>query len=228
MRKNLIYKLVLLGTIIFGLLYSLPFYAQDSRPFWSEIKSFQKQDETSKPAKNGIVFYGSSSIRKWVNAELNFKDYQVINRGFGGSTLAQATDYLNFLVFPYQPREVVIYSGENDIAMDHTSANETISRLKTLVAKLRAGLPNVPIVFLSIKQSPSRAQFGQIVLQANSGIKSYLATLSKATYLDVNSKMLNAQGGMRPELFEADMLHMKPAGYAIWEKELRPYLIKSQ
>jgi lysophospholipase L1-like esterase len=224
MNRNLMYKLALLAAMT--LLFSAPIYAQDSRPFWGEILSFQHQDSISMPANNGIVFYGSSSIRKWVNAERDFKDLQVINRGFGGSTLAQASDYLNYLVFPYQPREVVIYSGENDIAMDHINAGETLHRLQTLVTKIRVNLPNVPIVYLSIKQSPSRTQYSQIVLQANTGIKNYLATISKATYLDVNGKMLDAKGGLRPELFEADMLHMKPAGYAIWEKELRPYLIK--
>jgi lysophospholipase L1-like esterase len=223
MKQKLMQKLVLIGAM--AVLFTAAQCKKETRPFWREIEAFQQLDKTSMPPKNGIVFYGSSSIRKWVDAEQHFKEFQVINRGFGGSTLAQASDYLKYLVFPYKPREVVIYSGENDIASDHASADETIQRLKTLVTKLRVGLPNVAIVFLSIKQSPSRTEFGPVVLQANAGIKTYLATLSKTTYLDVNAKMLDAKGGMRPELFEADMLHMKPAGYAIWEKELRPYLM---
>ena len=178
------------------------------------------------PPKHGIVFLGSSSIRKWVNAETNFKDYQVINRGFGGSTLAQAIEYLDYLVFPYEPRQVVIYTGENDIATDKVDAEETFQRCKTLITKIRDRLPNVPVVFLSIKQSPSRVQFTNVVLKANNLIKAYIKELPNATYLDVNAKMLNEQGGLRPELFESDMLHMKPEGYAIWEKELTPYLIK--
>ena len=178
------------------------------------------------PATHGIVFLGSSSIRKWTDAETTFKSYNVINRGFGGSTLAQAADYVNQLVFPYQPRQVVIYSGENDIAVDKISAEETLSRLQKLVTNIRTGMPNVPIVFMSIKQSPSRVEFTDVVLTANKLIKKYLKSINHAVYLDVNAKMLDSKGTTRPELFESDMLHLKPAGYAIWETALKPLLIK--
>lgn len=224
MKRRIFLKLVLLTA--FALTFTGRLYAQETRPFWNEIQDFRHRDSLQMPAKHGIVFLGSSSIRKWVNAEDHFKKYHVINRGFGGSTLAQASEYLDYLVFPYEPREIVIYSGENDIATDHVDAEETFNRCKTLITKIRERLPKVPIVFLSIKQSPSRIEFTDVVLKANTLIKAYLSTLPKATFLDVNAKMLDAKGGMRPELFEEDMLHMKPAGYAIWEQELKPYLIK--
>jgi lysophospholipase L1-like esterase len=224
MKRSSFLKVALFSTLAF--LFTSTLYAQDSRPFWNEIQEFQHQDSLQMPAKHGIVFLGSSSIRKWVNAEADFKEYQVINRGFGGSTLAQAADYVDYLVLPYEPRQVVIYSGENDIASDHIDAETTFTRCKTLIEKIRAGLPNIPIVFLSIKQSPSRTAYSDIVLQSNILIKDYLSKLPNARYLDVNSKMLDAKGGLRPELFQEDMLHMKPEGYAIWERELKPYLIK--
>jgi lysophospholipase L1-like esterase len=224
MKRRIFLKLALFTAVALSLTVNV--YAQESHPFWNEIQDFQRRDSMQMPAKHGIVFLGSSSIRKWVNAEQNFKTYQVINRGFGGSTLAQATDYVDYLVFPYEPRQVVIYSGENDIAMDKIDANETLKRCQALISKIRSRLPNVSIVFLSIKESPSRTQFKDVVLKSNSLIKDYLATLPNARFLDVNKKMLNPKGGLRPELFEADMLHMKPEGYAIWEHELKPYLIK--
>jgi lysophospholipase L1-like esterase len=224
MIRSLFLKLFLFTAFTF--LITGHTYAQDTRPFWNEIQQFKHKDSLNMPPKHGIVFLGSSSVRKWVNAETNFKDYQVINRGFGGSTLAQAIEYLDYLVFPYEPRQVVIYTGENDIATDKVNAEETFQRCKTLITKIRDRLPNVPVVFLSIKQSPSRVQFTDVVLKANSLIKAYIEELPNAKYLDVNAKMLNEQGGLRPELFEDDMLHMKPEGYAIWEKELTPYLIK--
>lgn len=224
MKRKLFLKLAVFTAL--AITFTGNLYAQDARPFWNEVQEFQHRDSLQMPAKHGIVFLGSSSIRKWVNAEDHFKKYHVINRGFGGSTLAQANDYLDYLVFPYEPRQVVIYSGENDIATDRVDADETFQRFKTLINKLRSRLPDVPIVFLSIKQSPSRTEFTDVVLKANALIKDYMSTLPKAKFLDVNAKMLNKKGELRPELFEEDMLHMKPAGYAIWERELKPYLIK--
>jgi lysophospholipase L1-like esterase len=224
MKRRIFLKLAIFTAI--ALTCTGHIYAQDSRPFWNEILEYQHRDSLHMPAKHGIVFLGSSSIRKWVNAEKHFKQYNVINRGFGGSTLSQATDYVDYLVFPYEPRQVVIYSGENDIASGAVDADQTLERCKALITKIRDSLPNVAIVYLSIKQSPSRTAYTDIVLKSNSLIKDYLATLPNSRFLDVNSKMLTAKGALRPELFEADMLHMKPEGYAIWERELKPYLIK--
>jgi lysophospholipase L1-like esterase len=224
MKKSVFLKLILVG-VLSGY-FTGTVVAQNTRPFWNEILEFKHKDQISMPGKHGIVFLGSSSIRKWTNAETTFKLYGVINRGFGGSTLTQAIDYVPDLVTPYTPRQVVVYSGENDIASGTVSAAETLKRLKLLVTKIRTDLPFVPIVFLSIKQSPSRLQYSAIVLEANKLIRQYLTTVTHTAYVDVNTKMLDNKGKTRPELFESDMLHLKPNGYAIWEKELKPYLIK--
>ena len=199
--------------------------AQQTKPFWSEIQAFQKQDSIAMPPKNGIVFVGSSSVRMWKDAEETFRKYQVINRGFGGSTLADAILYQDELIFRYEPRQVVIYTGENDVASG-VSATETFDRFKTLVTNIRAKMPEVPLVFLSMKESPSRKQYRDTLLKANAMIKDYMSTMPKAVYLDVNAKMLDKAGNTRPELFREDMLHLKKQGYDIWEKALRPYLLK--
>jgi lysophospholipase L1-like esterase len=161
----------------------------------------------------------------WKNAEETFKKYQVINRGFGGSTLADAILYQDELISRYKPRQVVIYTGENDVASG-LSATETFERFKTLVTNIRAKQPEVPLVFMSMKESPSRKQYRDTLLKANAMIKNHMATMPKAVYLDVNAKMLDKDGNTRPELFREDMLHMKKQGYDIWEKALRPYLLK--
>ncbi len=223
MKRSKIYLFLLVALAALSL--QLNAVAQDARPFWSEIEAFRKQDSLDMPAKNGIVFVGSSSFRMWQDAEQIFKKYQVINRGFGGSTLADAINYLDYLVFPYEPRQVVIYSGENDVA-NGVSATETFDRFKTLVTRIREKQPEVPLVYLSMKESPSRKQFRDTLLKANSMIKDYISTLPKAVYVDVNAKMLDKNGDTRPELFREDMLHMKKQGYDIWKKALTPYLLK--
>lgn len=223
MKRSKLFGLLAICLISLGLQRQAQ--AQESRPFWNEIKAFHKQDSITAPAKNGIVFVGSSSFRMWSDAETIFKDYQVINRGFGGSTLADAITYVDELVLQYEPRQVVIYSGENDVASG-VSATETFDRLKTLVTKIREKQPAVPLVYISMKESPSRQQYRDTLLKANSMIKAYISKLPKAKYVDVNRKMLDKKGNTRPELFREDMLHMKQEGYDIWEKALRPLLLK--
>lgn len=212
--------------LLFVLLVSLSVNSfGQQKPFWNDIQKFKHQDSISMPAKNKVVFVGSSSFTRWTDLETVFKDYHAINRGFGGSTLEQANEYINELVFAYKPKQVVIYSGENDIA-EGASAEQTYDRFITFYNNLRKGLPKANIVYISMKLSPSRMKFADNVNKANAMIKNYISKQKKASFIDVNSKMLDSNGTPRPDLFVGDMLHMKPEGYAIWIKEITPYLKK--
>lgn len=199
--------------------------AQNKPAFYDDIQRFKKMDSLHKPAKNGIVFVGSSSFTNWKELENVYKSYHAINRGFGGSTLAQANDYIADLVYPHQPRQVVIYSGENDIAIDQTSALETLNRFAAFFTRIRIKYPQTAVLYVSMKMSPSRMQNAETVQHANTLIKDFLSAYTNTQFVDVNSKMLN-NGQPRPELFLEDMLHMNQAGYDIWIKELTPYLLK--
>lgn len=55
---------------------------------------------------------------------------------------------------------------------------------------------------------------------------SFFGDLGESNYIDVYQKMLNQQGQPIPEIFLEDSLHMNAKGYAIWKKEIEPYLIK--
>ena len=200
-------------------------FAQKKPAFWDDIQTFKRKDSVAMPAPNGILFVGSSSFTKWKDLELVFKEYKAINRGFGGSTLKQADYYIDQLVYPYQPRQVVIYSGENDIATDQVSAVETLNRFATFFTHIRNKYPEAAVLYISMKNSPSRTKYAETINHANTLIKDYLTNYTNTNFVDVNKKMLH-KGQLRPELFLQDMLHMKQAGYDIWIKEITPYLIK--
>jgi lysophospholipase L1-like esterase len=207
-------------------LISAESYAQQKPPFWDDIKKFKQQDSISMPPKNGILFVGSSSFTNWKDLETVFKDYNAINRGFGGSTLVQANGYIADLVYPYHPRQVVIYSGENDIATDNISALQTLERFSTFFTNIRNKFPDAAILYISIKNSPSRIKYAETMTHANALIRDYMSNYKNTNFVDVNSKMLTKNKQLRPELFLDDMLHLNSAGYAIWVKEITPYLLK--
>lgn len=222
MKKNFLFAILFLS----GIFWCPCVFAQQQEPYHDEIQAFKKQDSLKPPPKNGIVFIGSSSLRKWTDLEKTFADYHAINRGFGGSTLTDAIYYEHDLVDPYQPKQVVIYSGENDIAYGNVTAQMVLNRFKTLFKLIRDKQPLLPVAFISIKPSPSRAQFQPIMIEANQLIKNFLQKERKTVFIDVYKKMLNEQGQMRPELFGPDMLHMNAMGYQIWTDAIRPHLIK--
>jgi lysophospholipase L1-like esterase len=214
--------------VLFLLLFTSWVHAQQQKPaFWDDIQAFKKQDSIEMPVPHSILFIGSSSFTKWTDVKDYFPGYSIINRGFGGSTLLDQIRYVNDDVFPYHPKEIVIYCGENDLAAsDKVTGEQVYGRFVTLFNLIRKKLPNVPIVFISLKPSPSRWQLRQKMTVANNKIKMFLSTRKNAAFVDVYHKMLGPDGQPRKEIYLDDNLHMNAKGYAIWQKELQPHLLK--
>jgi lysophospholipase L1-like esterase len=156
-----------------------------------------------------------------------FPGYTIINRGFGGSSLPDVIRYANDIIIPYHPKQIVIYCGENDLAASDNVTEDTVfNRFKILFELIRSKLKDVPIVYVSIKPSPSRAKLRPKMEEANSMIKEYLGEQRNTAFVDVYFLMLNGDYAPVPEIFREDSLHMNAKGYAIWQKAIQPYLIK--
>jgi len=196
------------------------------QPFWNDIQNFKKQDAVSFPPKNAILLIGSSSFTMWKDVQDYFPGYTIINRGFGGSTLLDEIRYVNEIVFPYQPKQIIIYCGENDLASsDSVTASMVVDRFKQLFQIIR-NKTEAPIAYISMKPSPSRRHLFSKMREGNQLIKDFLATQNNAVFIDVHQKMLDITGEPIPEIFLDDSLHMNAKGYAIWKKEIEPYLLK--
>jgi lysophospholipase L1-like esterase len=196
-------------------------------PFWDEIQNFKKQDSVRFPAPNEILFVGSSSFRKWTDVQSYFPGYAIINRGFGGSSLPDVIRYANDIIFPYKPKQIVIYCGENDLAASDTVTGEMVfKRFSSLFTLIRKKIPTVPIIFISLKPSPSRWQLREKMIAANNEIKDFLSKKKNAVFIDVYHKMLGTDGSPLKEIYLEDNLHMNAKGYAIWQKAIKPHLLK--
>lgn len=200
---------------------------QSQLPFAKEIAKFKHDDSLQMPEQNAILFVGSSSFTKWKDVQNYFPNHPIINRGFGGSTLLDVLMYADKIIFPYLPKQVVIYCGDNDlVSPDSISAEQVAYRFITLFDMIRKVWPNKPMAFVSIKPSPSRDRIRWKVIEANRIIKAFLETKSNAVFIDVYSKMLTVEGNPMPDIFIEDRLHMNAKGYAIWQKAIEPYLLK--
>jgi len=212
---------------LFSLLVVAELAAQTAPPYWNDIMTFKKQDSVQAPPFHPILFVGSSSITKWTGLNEAFQGYPVLNRGFGGSTLLDLIRYSYDVIIPYQPKQVVIFCGENDLAYsDSITAEEVVTRFKTLFSIIRMNLPDAVINYISIKPSPTRKNIRGKVLEVNKGIKAFMKKQRWAGYIDVYSSMVDSYGYTRGELFVEDSLHMTPEGYAVWKRNILPYLIK--
>ena len=217
--KNFLKITFLFFVFIFGSLTA------QKADFYDDIQHFKKLDAEKTPPKDAILFLGSSSFTMWKDVADYFPDKTIINRAFGGSRLLNLNYYAEDLLNPYQPKQVVIYCGENDIAhAEKPSANEVFKRFKQFYKTVRAHYPNANIAYVSIKYSPSREQFWPTMKQVNEKIKNFMNAKKNAEFIDITESMNDENGNIRKDLYLEDMLHMKPEGYKIWTKVMYPYL----
>ncbi|MFL5738632.1 MAG: GDSL-type esterase/lipase family protein [Flavisolibacter sp.] len=198
-----------------------------AQPFIDEIRTFRHQDSVHTPPKNANLFVGSSSLRMWTDIQDYFPGYKIINRGFGGSSLPDVIRYVPDIIYAYHPSQILIYCGENDLAASDTVTATTVAaRFRELFKMIRTKWPSMPVVFISIKPSPSREKLMPKMVEANRLIRNFLRTQKNTRYVDVYTLMLTKDGKLRPELYREDKLHMNAMGYAIWKKALLPVMKK--
>lgn len=200
--------------------------AVHAQRYQEDINTILRWDKMYAPPENPILFTGSSSIRKWNDLERTFSSYVVMNRGVGGTVTNDIIYYADKIIFPYHPRQIVLYVGENDLVEKGVNADTVFNRFKSLYKTIRTQLPDISIVYISIKPSPSRMQFLSTARQANSMIKEFISKQRKIAFVDIFQLMLDRNGNPRKDLFVEDMLHMNAEGYAIWQKAVRPHLIQ--
>lgn len=190
-------------------------YGQDPNRFSSEIERILNisvpEDE------NVVVFTGSSSIRFWQQLDKDCDGIQVVNTGFGGSQMSDLLYFLDQTVLRFQPTEVYIYEGDNDIAVNK-KPEDILTTTKQVVTRLRAANPDITIRFISAKPSPARWALKNQYEAFNRLLKNYCAEDDQLFYIDVWNPMLDTTGRPSSDIFISDSLHMNRAGYLIWKE----------
>jgi lysophospholipase L1-like esterase len=181
-------------------------------PFEKEIKAFEEADKKLPPAQNAVLFIGSSTFQKWKTLPQDFPNETVINRGFGGSVMADSVRYAKRIATPYHPKKIVVYAGDNDIAKGATP-EQVLADFKAFVEVVRPELPKTEILFLSIKPSIARWKLVDKMKAANALILDYTKTDKYLGYIDIFPVLLGADGKPVKDYFLADGLHMSEAGH---------------
>ncbi len=202
---------------------------QPANRFQPVIDAWVQQDAKAPPPENAILFIGSSSIRLWNTLHEDFPQYDVIQRGFGGSSFADANLYTEQIVLPYHPAAVVVFEGSNDVN-GGKSGQEVFEDYKQFVHLLRTGSEPFqgPIFFIGITPTESRWQHWPQMHIANDLIQKYAQQHENLYYIDAPAPFLASAptpgGPPSPDFFQQDLLHMNAKGYELWVQTITPVL----
>jgi lysophospholipase L1-like esterase len=188
-----------------------------------EIAAYEAADRTNPPPKGAALFTGSSTIRLWKTLATDFPDHKIINRGFGGSEIVDATHFADRIIFPYEPKQIFLRAGGNDIHGGRLP-EQVAADFADFVRVVHNRLPNAEIVYIAVNPAPARWGENDKYRALNKQIREQAVHLTRVSFVDAYDISLTNDGRGRPELFIADRLHFNAHGYKLLAETVRPYL----
>jgi hypothetical protein len=197
--------------------------AHPSQKWEKNIAAFEEADKKSPPPKGGIEFIGASGITKWTTLKEDFPGLPVFNRGFGGSQIEDATYFADRIVIPYKPKTIVFQSGGNDINAGK-SPDKVAKDFEAFVAKVRAALPDVRILFIEQAPSSKRWEQREKLQQLNKLVKDFIAKDKNLGFIPMWNEFIGSDGKPNDSLYVEDKLHNNAAGYKIRVRIVKGFL----
>lgn len=200
----------------------------DPERFRKAIDTFVVSELENPSPDGAIVATGSSSMRGWhPRIAKDLAPLTIIPRGFGGSNMYDVLYFLDDLVLRYKPRAVMLYEGDNDAFLGASSV-QVLDYFDAIVERIHTTLPETRIYVLAVKPSISRWNIWSSMQETNVLLKSRCDENPLLVYVDVATPMFGADDKPMVDIFVADMLHMKDAGYDIWRDAVRPILMDGE
>jgi lysophospholipase L1-like esterase len=195
---------------------------RDHERWAKDIAKFEQRDRERMPAKNQIVFAGSSSMVYW-KTNKHFPEMVIINRGFGGSHLSDSIHYVEKVILKYEPRIVLLYAGDNDLA-DEVKPEHIRDDFVKLVGIIHQRLPKTKVLYIAIKPSPDRWGLFDVQERTNRLIEEVCQKDKRLKYVDIVTPMLGEDGKPRAEFYRDDGLHLNEKGYELWTSIIKPLI----
>jgi lysophospholipase L1-like esterase len=197
--------------------------ATQAAKFAAQVAEYAAEDRAHPPPRGAILFAGDSQFYRWKTIHEDLPGYTLINRGIDSFQLEHLIQYADQLVLPYAPRLIVLHVGGNDVH-NGKSPDRVLADFRTLVAKIRAKYPQVPIVFSSLTPGPGRWDEAPQRVATNRVLRDYIATQKDLRFVDLWSAMLTSDGKPREDLWVEDRVHPNHAGYLLRVELTKPLL----
>ena len=191
----------------------------------AEIARLEARDKTESHPADGILFVGSSSIRRWDEIAGDMAPYHPIQRGYGGAKWSDVAVFADRLISPHSFRAVVLFVGNDVSGKDDDKSPEEVARLFAHVAgRVREHDRQAPIFFVAVTPTPARFKAWPDIRAANTAVRAVCRATEGTHYIGTESTFLDASGRPRPELFVEDALHLNRAGYVRWAAAIKSHL----
>lgn len=219
------------------------------KPFPRADKNSQlAHEQLLEKAKKGnidVYFLGDSITRRWgtsdrqyqsfyENWRQNFFGWNAGNFGWGGDTTQNILWRLdNGELDDVNPKVIVLLAGTNNVgrtaprdeAEIEAKAADVSKGIRAILDVCRRKAPAATILLMGVFPRNDNTAVMPVIDRINKNIGKF-ADGKKVRYLNINKKMADKTGKLRPGMTVPDGLHLDVKGYQTWADALKPVLKK--
>lgn len=224
------FTFLLLIVILLGLLVFLDFDFDSILGTKTKIKTVTKE-VTKTVVDDNFLFLGDA-ITEGYDLSKYYEDFPVVNSGNRSDTSDEVLEDLEKRVYQYNPSDVFIHIGENDMA-SNISKEDTITNITGIIEGIKKNRPYCNIYLESIypindtdgegiNNNVIKNRNNEEIKEVNEELKK-LAKSENVTYIDVYSLLQDEDGNLRLD-YTKDGFHLSLEGYNIVTKDLIKYI----
>ena len=168
-----------------------------------------------------IVFLGDS-ITEFYDVEKYFPKKNVVNSGISGNTTQDILDDMKNRVYRYNPSQVFLLIGTNDLVDKKLSIEDTENNVEEIIKNIKKKLPKTKVYVESIypinDSNDDKIDSEMIKNRNNKDIKEInkeikkIAKKEKITYIDMYDELVDEDGDLSLD-YTKEGLHLSDEGY---------------
>jgi len=187
-----------------------------------DIEAFDEQNRSEADPKNGVLFIGSSSIRRWDSIAADMAPFPTIRRGYGGAKYTDMAVFTERIVQPHRYRALVMFVGNGVVGEPTDHSPELIERLtRYIVSVSQKHQPEAPVFLIEITPCERRFNAWGKIRKVNARLREVALSTPNTYFIPTASHYLKPDGTPRAELFVDDRLHLNADGYQLWSRLIK-------
>lgn len=188
-----------------------------------------------------VYFMGDSITRRWGAAEPKYRalldHWKASFFGWNAANFAWGGDTTQNILWRLQageltgvnPKVIVLMAGTNNLNVpalargEESVAADIVRGIEAIIRHCRELAPGARIVLMGITPRNDEMRYMPVIRRVNERLAA-LADGTRIRFIDLDSKLAQPDGTLRPGMTDPDRLHLALPAYAIWAEALRPVL----
>jgi lysophospholipase L1-like esterase len=210
----------------------------------TDANSLRAHEDLMAKRQNGridVYFMGDSITRRWGAAEpkyralldhwkASFFGWNAANFAWGGDTTQNILWRLEAgELTGVNPKVIVLMAGTNNLNVpalargEESVASDIVRGIEAILRRSRELAPGARIVLMGITPRNDEMRYMPVIRRVNQRLAA-LADGTRIRFIDLDSRLAQPDGVLRPGMTDPDKLHLALPAYSAWAQALRPVL----